>query len=241
MQRYFAIIDKEYFVHLTKDDEHHVLHVMRMKKGDEIEVVSNQKVFLCRLDETNPLTISVIHEIANDVEISEDVTLLFALTKGDKIDLVLQKATELGVKKVALIQSERTVVKYEEKDLEKKSQRFQKIMKEASEQSHRLIVPEFLGVFNLKKIPKEAFSDINFVAYEKDASDVNNSFSGLTRGKSVSILIGPEGGFSEQEIANVTNQGFIRTSLGKRILRAETAAIYALSVIGYLLENEKAL
>lgn len=241
MQRYFANIDKQYFVHLSQEDEHHVLHVMRMKRGDEIEVVSDQKVFLCRLDETNPLTISVIHEIANDVEINEDVTLLFALTKGDKIDLVLQKATELGVKKVALIQSERTVVKYDNKDLEKKSIRFQKIMKEASEQSHRVIVPEFLGVFNLKNLPEVAFSDINYVAYEKDANDVNNSFCGLSKGKSISILIGPEGGFSEQEINNLTKQGFIRTSLGKRILRAETAAIYALSVLGYLLENEKVI
>ena len=239
MQRYFAEIDQEYFVHLNKDDEHHVLHVMRMKKGDEIEIVSNQKVFLCRLDDTNPLKISMIHEIATDVEISEDVTLLFALTKGDKIDLVLQKATELGVKKVALIQSERTVVKYDDKDLEKKSQRFIKIMKEASEQSRRVIVPEFLGVFNLKSLPPQVFSDVNFVAYEKDASKVDESFEGLQKGKSVSVLIGPEGGFSEQEINNLTKLGFIRTSLGKRILRAETAAIYALSVIGYLLENEK--
>ena len=237
MQRYFASIDKDYFVRLNKDDEHHILHVMRMRKGDEIEVVDNQKLFLCRIDETNPLTISMVHEIASDVEISEDVTLLFALTKGDKIDLVLQKATELGVKKVALIQSERTVVKYEAKDLEKKSARFVKIMKEASEQSHRLIVPEFLGVFNLKALPPEAFSDINFVAYEKDASKVEESFHGLEKGKSVSILIGPEGGFSEQEIDSLTKQGFIRTSLGKRILRAETAAIYALSVLGYLLEK----
>ena len=241
MQRYFAEIDQEYFVHLNKDDEHHVLHVMRMKKGDEIEVVSNQKVFLCRLDDTNPLKISMIHEIATDVEISEDVTLLFALTKGDKIDLVLQKATELGVKKVALIQSERTVVKYDDKDSEKKSQRFIKIMKEASEQSHRVIVPEFLGVFNLKSLPPQVFSGVNFVAYEKDASKVNESFEGLEKGKSVSVLIGPEGGFSEQEINNLTKLGFIRTSLGKRILRAETAAIYALSVLGYLLENEKSL
>ena len=241
MQRYFAQIDKQYFVHLNADDEHHVLHVMRMKKGDEIEVVDHQKVFLCRLDNVNPLTISVIHEIATDVEINEDVTLLFALTKGDKIDLVLQKATELGVKKVALIESERTVVKYENKDLEKKAQRFQKIMKEASEQSHRVIVPEFLGIFNLKKLPDYVRSDLNYVAYEKDASKVNDSFEGLNKGKSISILIGPEGGFSEQEIDALTNQGFIRTSLGKRILRAETAAIYALSVIGYLLENEKVI
>ena len=241
MQRYFASIDKDYFVHLNQDDEHHVLHVMRMKKGNEIEVVSNQKVFLCRIDETSPLKISMIHEIANDVEINEDVTLLFALTKGDKTDLVLQKATELGVKKVALIQSERTVVKYEAKDLEKKAIRFQKIMKEASEQSRRVIVPEFLGVFNLKQLPSSCFSDINYVAYEKDASKVEQSFMGLKKGKSVSIVIGPEGGFSEQEIEHLTKLGFIRTSLGKRILRAETAAIYALSVLGYLLENEKAL
>lgn len=241
MQRYFAKINKDYSVSFDANDEHHILHVMRMKKGDEIEVVVNQLLFLCRLDEANPLKVSVIHEIANDVEISEDVTLLFALTKGDKTDLVLQKATELGVKKVALIQSERTVVKYEAKDLEKKCQRFQKIMKEASEQSHRVIVPELLGIYNLKSLPKEVFSDLNYVAYEKDASKVNESFEGLTKGKSVSILIGPEGGFSEQEIDNLTKLGFIRTSLGKRILRAETAAIYALSVIGYLLENEKVI
>ena len=237
MQRYFAFIDNQYFVHLSQDDEHHVLHVMRMKKGDEIEVVDSQKVFLCRIDNTNPLTISMIHEIANDVEISEDVTLLFALTKGDKIDLVLQKATELGVKKVALIQSERTVVKYDNKDIDKKIQRFQKIMKEASEQSHRLVVPNLIGVYNLKQLPKEAFSDLNYIAYEKEAGDTKEAFADVTKNKSISILVGPEGGFSEEEVNNLVKQGFIRTSLGKRILRAETAAIYALSVLGYLLEK----
>ena len=237
MQRYFSNIDHNFFVEFTPNDEHHILHVMRMKKGDEIEVVSNGKVYLCRIDSVNPLKASVIHEIENDVELKEDITLLFALTKGDKIDLVLQKATELGVKKVALIESERIVVNYDNKDVDKKLARFSKIMKEASEQSHRIIVPELLGIFNLKNLPKEAFSDINYVAYEKDANDISGAFSGLTKGKSVSILIGPEGGFSEQEINRLTEQGFIRTSLGKRILRAETAAIYALSVIGYLLEK----
>ena len=241
MQRYFANIDQDFVVHFSKEDEHHILNVMRMKKGDEIEVVNQEKLYLCRIDNFNPLRISVIHEIASDVEIKEDITLLFALTKGDKTDLVLQKATELGVKKVALITSERTVVSYENKDIEKKMQRFNKIMKEASEQSHRLIVPELLGIFDLKNLPKEAFSELNYVAYEKDASQVNAMFTGLQKGKSISILIGPEGGFSSQEIDNLVKQGFIRTSLGKRILRAETAAIYALSVLGYLLENEKAL
>ena len=237
MQRYFASVDNQGVVTLSKDDEHHVLHVMRMKKGDEIEVVDNQKLFLCLIESTNPLSISVIHEIANDVEINEDVTLLFALSKGDKNDLVIQKATELGVKKVALINTERTVVKYEQKDITKKIERFQKIMKEASEQSHRLIVPTLLGIFDLKNLTKEVYSDLNYVAYEKDASLTNEAFKGLKKGQSVTILVGPEGGFSSQEIDYLTEQGFIRTSLGKRILRAETAAIYALSVIGYILEK----
>ena len=237
MQRYFANIDKDYFAHLNPDDEHHVSHVMRMKKNDEIEVVHEGKVFLCRIEDFNPLRIVVIHEIENDVELKEDITLLFALTKGDKIDLVLQKATELGVKKVALVESERTVVTYEGKDQEKKLMRFNKIMKEASEQSHRLVVPSLLGIYNLKNLPQEVFSDINYVAYEKDANDTDSIFSKVTKGKSITILIGPEGGFSEQEINRLTSLGFIRTSLGKRILRAETAAIYALSVLGYILEK----
>ena len=237
MQRYFANIDKNSNVCFSKEDEHHILHVMRMKVADEIEVVNNKKVFLCRIDKTNPLVVSIIHEIANDVEIKEDITLLFALTKGDKVDLVLQKATELGVKRVALITSERTVVSYDNKDVGKKLLRFKKIMKEASEQSHRVIVPELLGIYDLKNLPKVAYSDLNYVAYEKDASKVDEMFDGLTKGKSISILIGPEGGFSLREIDQLTKQAFIRTSLGKRILRAETAAIYALSVLGYLLEK----
>ena len=237
MQRYFASLLNKEHIKLDLEDEHHLLHVMRMKKDDEIEVVADNKLFLCRIENTNPLNIYIVHEISSDVELKEDITLLFALTKGDRTDLVVQKATELGVKKIALIQSERTVVRYEEKDIAKKCTRYQKIMKEASEQSHRLVVPTLLGIYNLKKLPKEVFSDLNYVAYEKDANDVEGSFKGLEKGKSVTILVGPEGGFSEDEINMLVEQGFIRTSLGKRILRAETAAIYGLSVIGYLLER----
>ena len=237
MQRYFAHINHQSQVGLSKEDEHHLLHVMRMKTNDEIEVVEDEKLYLCRIDTINPLKISVVHEIASDVEINEDVTLLFALTKGDKIDLVVQKATELGVKRIALIESERTIVKYEEKDKQKKIARFEKIMKEASEQSHRLIVPSLLGIYHLNNLPKELFSDVNYVAYERDATKPEKMFPQLDKDKSISILVGPEGGFSENEINALTKQGFERVSLGKRILRAETAAIYALSVIGYLLER----
>ncbi|HHT66659.1 MAG TPA: 16S rRNA (uracil(1498)-N(3))-methyltransferase [Erysipelotrichaceae bacterium] len=237
MQRYFAKVNEQKYIQLSADDKHHIVNVMRMKKGDEIEVVDNQKLFLCRLENISPLIVHVVRELKSDVEIKEDITLLFALTKGDKIDLVMQKATELGVKRIALIESERTIVRYEDKKEEKKLERFKKIMKEASEQSHRLLVPELLGVFPIKNLPPAVFSDLNYVAYEKDAQNVNLMFEGIKKGKSISILIGPEGGFSENEIDYLTERGFIRTSLGKRILRAETAAIYALSVIGYLLEK----
>lgn len=236
MQRYFAKINNSQ-VTLSKDDEHHVLHVMRMKVADEIEVVDEAKLFLCRIDSVNPLSISVIHEIKSDVELPSDITLLFALTKGDKTDLVLQKATELGVKRVALIESERTVVTFENKDQEKKLARYKKIMKEASEQSHRLCVPELVGVFKLNNLPTFLLSDLNYVAYEKDAGATKEAFQDVKKGRSISLLIGPEGGFSIKEIEMVTKLGFIRTSLGKRILRAETAAIYGLSVLGYLLEK----
>ena len=238
MQRYFAsLLDKEH-IKLESEDEHHLLHVMRMKKDDEIEVVANDKLFLCRIENVNPLNIYIVHEINSDVELNEDVTLLFALTKGDRTDLVVQKATELGVKKIALIQSERTVVRYEEKDIAKKCVRYQKIMKEASEQSHRLVVPTLLGIYNLKKLPKEVYSDLNYVAYEKDANDVEGSFKGLSKGKSVTILVGPEGGFCEGEVEYAKNCGYIPVGLGNRILRAETASIYALSVIANRLEDK---
>ena len=237
MQRYFVTNIKSNQVMLSKDDEHHLLHVMRMRVGDEIETVYEGRLFLSRINQISPLAISVIHEIKNDVELMSDITLLFALTKGDKTDLVLQKATELGVKKVALIESERTVVTFENKDQEKKLARFNKIMKEASEQSHRLFVPELLGIYKLNNLPTFLYSDLNYVAYEKDAGGTSSAFKEVEKGKSITLLVGPEGGFSPLEIDNLEKQGFIRTSLGKRILRAETAAIYALSVLGYLLEK----
>ena len=236
MQRYFASKENEYII-LSDGDVHHLLHVMRAKKGDEIEAVVDNKLYACLVESVNPLVIKTNYVIPTDSELDEEITLFFALAKGEKIDFVVQKATELGVSKVVLLKTERCVVKFDDKSLTHKLERFTKIAKEASEQSHRLCVPKLLGIFDLKNLPKEAFSDLNYVAYEKDASQTETMFSNLEKGKSISILIGPEGGFSLQEIEMITKLGFIRTSLGKRILRAETAALYALSVIGYLLEK----
>jgi len=239
MQRYFAdIIDNK--VTLGDGDIHHLLNVVRMKKGERIEVVANERLHICEIISTNPLDIEVMEVSPLDSEISQSVTIFFALAKGDKIDFVIQKATELGAKRIVLMKTSRCVVKYDDKDFAKKLVRFEKLAKEASEQSHRLVTPEIVGVVDINKIPTELLCDINYVGYEKDAGDTSESFqelSNLDKNKSVSIFIGPEGGFSEKEIETLKSLGVKSISLGKRILRCETAAVYALSVIGYLLEK----
>ena len=237
MQRYFAdIVDKQ--VKLGDGDVHHLLHVMRAKKGDEIEAVANEKLYCCEIESISPLSIKAKYEIPTDSELPNQVTLFFALAKGDKIDFVIQKATELGVSKIVLFKSERCVVKYEEKDVIRKLERFNKIAKEASEQSHRLKVPEIVGVVDLKNIPSSLLADINLLAYEKQAGQTTSFLESVDKNKSISVFIGPEGGFSEEEINWLVNKSSCKLiSLGKRILRTETAALYALSVLGFLLEK----
>ena len=237
MQRYFANLNGENIV-LGDGDVHHLLHVMRAKNGDEIEAVADGKLYACLVESVNPLVIKRNYEIPTDSELNEDITLFFALAKGEKIDFVVQKATELGANKIVLLKTERCVVKFDDKNLSHKLERFEKIAKEASEQSHRLRIPQIVGVIDLKKIPQELLCDINLVAYEKEAGKTASLIENIEKGKSTSIMIGPEGGFSEDEVNLLTDKyGFKRVSLGKRILRTETAAVYALSVIGALLEK----
>lgn len=234
MQRYFvSIIDNN--VIFNDDDIHHILHVMRNRVGDHLEVVNDGKVYECEITSINPLKVNILWEIPQNSELKNDLVLFMCLAKGDKLDLIIQKATELGASKIVLVKSKRCVVNYDSKDINKKLDRFNKIAKEASEQSHRLVIPSVLGIYDIKNIPSELLCDINYVAYEKLA-DSRIEIENLSN-SSVSILIGPEGGIEEKEIEVLRKQGFKPLSLGKRILRCETAAINALSVLGYLMER----
>lgn len=238
MQRYFARQENNKII-LNDGDIHHILHVMRMKENDEIEVVIDSHLYDVIIVKTNPLELKINYEIPSDSEINQDVTLFYVLAKGEKNDLVTQKATELGVKRIVLLTSERCIIKWEDKETNKKIERLNKIAKEASEQSHRLMIPEILGVYHLNDIPAELLAETNLFAYEKEAGNTTTMYEALNSSKgSVSVLVGPEGGFSEKEADFVINKyHFVPVSLGKRILRSETAAIYALSVISYTLEK----
>ena len=237
MQRYFAdVINNE--VILTQDDNFHLTKVMRCKVGDSVEIVNNSTyvAYFAVIDSINPLKIHVQEPILKESELDKNVTLFFALAKSDKNEFVIQKATELGAKKVVLFQGKRSVVKFSNEDFKRKETRYIAIAKEASEQCHREFIPEIKYVDSIKGV-KEYLEDINFLAYELEAGQASDIESDIKNHKSVSIIIGPEGGFDESEVSFLKELGFKVISLGKRILRCETAAVYALSVISYLLEK----
>ena len=237
MQRYFAsLINKQ--VILNKDDVFHLTKVMRAKVGDEIEIVDEtHNAYLAVIRNLNPLLIEIQEPIIKNNELPTNVTLFFGLAKSDKIEFVIQKATELGVKNIVLFQGKRSVVKFTHEDFLRKETRYISIAKEAAEQCHREYIPTISFVKSISDI-KNHLCDVNLFAYELNAGKTNSFDELLDKSaKSISVIIGPEGGFDESEAAELNKLGFKNISLGKRILRCETAAVYALSVIAFNLEK----
>ena len=240
MQRYFGqIITNQ--VLLGDDDIFHLTKVMRARVGDEIEVVSNEKVFLCKVSQLKPhIEIDVVKQIKENHELKNHVILIAALIKGEKMDFVLQKATELGVGEIVLLQTERTIVKIKPAEKDLKLERYRRILKEAAEQCKRTKIPMLYRVIDMKQLG-DVDAQVKMIAYEEE-SGATESFNSIIRSikdkQKVAIVVGPEGGFSEHEVDMAVAAGYKRVSLGKRILRAETASFYALSVISNHLERK---
>ena len=238
MQRYFVDISNN-LITFKQDDVFHISKVMRFKSGDEIQLVdkATHQVFLAVIDSFNPLMVHIQERINENSELPKEVTLFFALAKSDKNELVIQKATELGASRVVLFQGERSIVKLSADDFSRKRSRYEAIVKEASEQCHRNVIPDIVYVDNIKKI-ESYLSDVNFFAYELEAGKATNLEKTIQSATtSISVIIGPEGGFSSLEAEYLKSIGFLPISLGNRIYRCETAAIYALSVIAHILEK----
>ena len=236
MQRYFVKYQNEKII-FNEQDVFHIQKVMRNKVGDEIQVVFDSKAYLVAIDSLSPLGVHIVNPILEDSELPHDLVLFFPLTKSDKCELVIQKATEIGVTKIYFYKANRSIVKLDNEGFNKKQERYIKIAKEASEQCHRLIIPSIEGVLSIKDI-KDHLCDLNLVAYELDAGKTSSFYDELDESnKDVSFIVGPEGGFELEEINYLCGIGFKRVSLGKRILRMETAAIYGLSVIASNMEK----
>ena len=237
MQRYFVkeIVRDE--VVFEKDQIHHIVNVMRMRVNDQITVVSNGEAFLATINSTNPLVVKLIENLHEEHELKNDVTLLYCIPKGEKLDLVIQKATELGVSEIILVQSERCIAKITKENKEKKLIRFNKIALEASEQSKRTRVPLIDKVIDYKDISKFTF-DHSFIAYEDEGEiSFKEKIEQIKEGETIGIIIGSEGGFSRREVDYAIEKGYQSVSLGKRILRSETAVFYALASFGLILER----
>lgn len=228
MQRYFAI-DKD--LNLRQTDYHHIKNVMRMKDEDIIEVVYNSTVYKCKVY-PNKKRIEVVEE-EKMIDNLPNVTICFPVLKEQKIDYILQKATEVGAKNFILFDSKRSVVKIDKSSSLKKITRWETICKEASEQSFRITIPSILGIFNIKEISKLDYDLKILCTLNEKTKNIKKILQNKTNYDTILIVTGPEGGFDKTEEEILINNGFISASLGNTVLRAETAPVVALSMINY--------
>ncbi len=232
------IISDQYVI--LGEDAKHISKVLRMKKGEELTLVTPDRIeCTCEVFSINgdSVTVDVISKKPCDNEPNVYVTLYQALPKGDKMDYIIQKCVELGISKIVPMISARCVSRPDAKALVKKRDRWQKIALQAAMQSRRAIVPEVCNCVSFKnaaELTKQ--NDKTIIFYEMGGESVRNILTD-TKTKTVGMFIGSEGGFEQSEVDLVVNSGGTAASLGKRILRAETAPLAALSVIMYQTNN----
>lgn len=252
MQRYFVPADQfdEQEVRITGEDARHISRVMRSRVGDQVIACNGQSLdVLVEITELaeGVVTASIVETLEQHGEPNLFVTIAQSLPKADKMESVIQKCTEIGASSFLPFLSERTVVQYDERKEVKRIQRWSKIAKEAAEQSHRSRIPLVESPVSWKQLLKQ-FADYDLICfcYEKEdghqlrdvvqpfaqslTADHHHASNQVTR---VMIVVGPEGGFSEQEVAAAEASGAVATGLGRRILRTETAAMIALACIMY--------
>lgn len=228
MQRYFAENKKENKFELLDTDIKHIKKVMRMKPNDEIIVVYDNISYLCYLD--NEYEIILKEKLKETKETIPYVCLIVPILKEQKLDYIFQKGTELGVSKIILYYSERGIVKETDKSI-KKLDRWKTILKEASEQSHRNTIPE-IEIMTLKEIIN--LNGINIVCSTREKTiTIKNVLKCNKKCGRINVLMGPEGGISNNEEELLLENKFIPVTLGSRILRVETVPLFIMSIVNY--------
>ncbi|KHE70117.1 16S rRNA (uracil(1498)-N(3))-methyltransferase [Halobacillus sp. BBL2006] len=248
MQRYFVESKnwKENQVVVIGEDVHHISRVMRMQDGDHLVAVHPERgAAKCVITNVaiDKIECDILEWLEEYSELPARVTIVQSLGKGDKMDQVVQKGTELGAFTFVPYQAERSVAKWDDKKAEKKTHRLSKIAKEASEQSERVHVPEVLSLHTLDDlIDLAAKHDLCLFAYEDEArqnrrNPLSSILSEVKSGDGIMIVFGPEGGFTDHEVTQLRENNFSSVRLGPRILRMETAPLYFLSSLSYQLEE----
>lgn len=243
MQQYFIkqSTHTSEVVELNEEQSHHIAHVLRMKQHDRIRIADQEEhMFYAHIELVNKKVFAHIEEeIEDDTKGKVHITLAQGLIKKEKWDFLLQKSAELGVDRILPFVSSRTVVKSKEEKAEKKQARYEKILLEACEQCKRSTLVTLDATVSFADLKKEQ-ADLKLIAYE-DADqksealyDVLKQYPSIQR---VIIVIGSEGGFSLEEVKELETAGFLRVSLGARILRAETAALSSISNLGFFYDS----
>lgn len=231
MQRY--IVDNKN-LEIDIDVKRQIINVMRMSVGELFQIVYDKKVYTCEICEISKKDVEykVIFEEEYNIEKDYKVIIACSIIKEQKMDYLLQKATELGVDEIIPFVSERTVVNIDTKK-DKKIDRWKKIIKEACEQSHRVDMPKIRDIIRFKDIINVE-SDLKIFCNTTEMSkNIKKVLQDSKKYGNILIVVGPEGGFSNNEVDFLSNNAFISTTLGSYILRAETVPLFVLSVINY--------
>ena len=243
MQRYFLenVEINNNTIYIDGSDFHHIKNVMRMKIDDLVYVCFDSLTYVAKISLflNDKVAIELVEKLDKDVELKVDVTIAHGLVRREKMEEVIRRICELGAHEYIPVSMARSIVKVkEEKD--SKLQRQKTIIKEACEQSHRNRLMEISGVVDFKKfLVLSKNYDLCLFAYEESGRSNNYNLKKYLKefsGKKILVLVGPEGGFSENEVDVLEKNGFMSIGLGPRILRTETAPLYVMSAISYELE-----
>lgn len=218
---------------LDKEKSHYLISVMRCAVGDYVTVIDGKgKAYNAEITSIlkKDVSISIKSELPDDTESSISIVLCQSILKGGNMDIVIQKAVELGVKRIIPMITERCLIKDT-----RKTARWNKIAEEAAEQCGRAYVPEISGPEIFADFLKEHAGISGLIFREQGGAAIRKALSGFS-GNELYIFIGPEGGFSVDEISEAENYGIIKATLGKHTLRAETAAIASVAIIRNLFE-----
>lgn len=218
------------------DDARHIARVLRMQPGERVELVLNGQLHAGELISVHPDQVQVLRGpvLPEDSESPLEIHLYQALPKGDKLDLIVQKATELGVSSITPVLTERVVVKLKDLSSGHKLERWQRIAAEAAKQSRRIRIPTIQPPLTLANLPIVR-DRLRLVAWEESERPLAGLLQSQPPTRAVDALIGPEGGLTAAEIRLLNEHGFHSISLGPRILRTETAPLALLAILQYQL------
>lgn len=233
-------------IEILDDDVNHIKNVLRLNIGEEIKICNqdSSKNYNCKIIEisSQKIVCEILKELENEAEGNVELFVFQGLPKADKMELIIQKGTELGVTEFIPVNMKRCIVKLDGKDETKKIDRWNKIAEVAAKQSGRDIIPKVRNLENIKQLLEQISEfDIFLVAYEMEKENyIKNELQKLKLTKNnykIAVLIGPEGGLEIQEVEYLKSAGAKVISLGNRILRTETVALQVSSIIMYELEN----